>query len=222
MIVAEQKNIEEIKEMIAPYEKILIVGCGACVSFCSAGGAREVDALAETIAAERKEEGRGVKIETATVPRQCSVNFVERIEKKTEQAETILSMGCGVGVQTIAKRFPQKRVLPALNTRFIGAREAEGVWTEMCMACGDCILWRTAGICPVARCAKGLINGPCGGSSNGRCEVSKDIPCAWQEIYHGLKRLNLLRYLKEETPRHKVFIHPDRVVRADLQQQQAT
>lgn len=221
MIIAEQKNLEEIKEMIAPYEKILIVGCGACVSFCSAGGTREVDALAETIAAERKEEGRGVNIETATVPRQCSVKFVERIEKKTEQAETILSMGCGVGVQTIAKRFPTKRVLPALNTRFIGARESEGVWTEMCMACGDCILWRTAGICPVTRCAKGLINGPCGGSSNGHCEVSKDIPCAWQEIYHGLKRLNLLHYLKEDIPKTRVFVHPDRVVRADLQQQQA-
>ena len=221
MIIAEQKNLEEIKEMIAPYEKILIVGCGACVSFCSAGGTREVDALAETIAAERKEEGRAVIIETATVPRQCSVKFVERIEKKTEQAETILSMGCGVGVQTIAKRFPTKRVLPALNTRFIGARESEGVWTEMCMACGDCILWRTAGICPVTRCAKGLINGPCGGSSNGHCEVSKDIPCAWQEIYHGLKRLNLLHYLKEDIPKTRVFVHPDRVVRADLQQQQA-
>ncbi len=221
MIIAEQKNLEEIKEMIAPYEKILIVGCGACVSFCSAGGTREVDALAETIAAERKKEGRGVNIETATVPRQCSVKFVERIEKKTEQAETILSMGCGVGVQTIAKRFPTKRVLPALNTRFLGAKEAEGVWTEMCMACGDCILWRTAGICPVTRCAKGLINGPCGGSSNGHCEVSKDIPCAWQEIYHGLKRLNLLHYLKEDIPKTRVFVHPDRVVRADLQQQQA-
>jgi len=136
MIIAEQKNLEEIKEMIAPYEKILIVGCGACVSFCSAGGTREVDALAETIAAERKEEGRGVIIETAMVPRQCSVKFVERIEKKTEQAETILSMGCGVGVQTIAKRFPTKRVLPALNTRFIGGkrvgrrvdRDVHGVW----------------------------------------------------------------------------------------------
>ena len=220
MIIAEQKDLEEIKEMISPYEKILLVGCGTCVSFCSAGGAKEVDALAEMILADRRKDGRALIVVKSMMPRQCSTKFIERIEKKVETVEAILSMACGAGVQILTKQFPEKRVLPALNTRFIGIREGEGVWAEMCKACGDCILWRTAGICPVTRCSKGLINGPCGGASNGRCEISKEIPCAWQEIYHGLKRFNLLHYLKEESPEKKVFIHPDRVVREDLQSPQ--
>lgn len=219
MIIAEQKNFEEIKEMIAPYNKILLVGCGTCVTVSFAGGTKEVDKLLEKILEEKRAEGSKLVLEKGMMPRQCSTKFIDRIERKIEDAEAVLSMACGVGVQTLAKQFPYKIILPALNTRFIGMRESQGIWTEACKACGDCRLWRTAGICPVARCAKGLINGPCGGSSNGKCEVSNDNPCVWQEIYHGLKRLNLLHYLEEEMPDAKVFVRPGRVVREDLQQQ---
>ena len=130
-------------------------------------------------------------------------------------------MACGAGVQTVAKLFPDQRVFPALNTNFTGMAEEHGVWTELCLACGDCILDRTAGICPVTRCAKGLLNGACGGASEGKCEVSKDFPCAWQEIYHALKRLTLLAYLKEK-PKVKVWpVHPGKVVRKDLREVEA-
>lgn len=211
MIIAKQKDRVEIEQMIAPYNKILIVGCGACMTFCSAGGPEEVEKLAESLISGRKD----LIIDKSMIPRQCSSKFIDRLEDKVQDFEAILSMACGNGVQAVAGRFPDKRVLPALNTQFIGIEKEPGVWAEMCMACGDCILWKTAGICPVTRCAKGLLNGPCGGSQEGRCEISKDIPCAWQEIYHGLKRLGLLDYLKGGTQIKNWPIHPGRLVREE-------
>ena len=212
MIIAKQKDRVEIEQMIAPYNKILIVGCGACMTFCSAGGPEEVEKLAENLISGRE----GLIIDKSMIPRQCSEKFIRRLEDKVQDFEAILSMACGNGVQAVARRFPDKQVLPALNTQFIGIEKEPGVWTEMCIACGDCILWKTAGICPVTRCAKGLLNGPCGGSQEGRCEVSKDIPCAWQEIYHGLKRLNMLHYLKQKPQVKDWPVHPGRVIREDL------
>ncbi|OEU49292.1 MAG: hypothetical protein BA861_10590 [Desulfobacterales bacterium S3730MH5] len=217
MIIAEQKPIAEIEAMVAPYRKILLVGCGTCMSFCSAGGSQEVDKLAETLLSENKD----VVIDKTTIPRQCADKFIGRLEEKVGDCEAILSMACGNGVQAVAGRFPERRVLPALNTRFIGVEKEPGVWTENCMACGDCILWRTGGICPVTRCAKSLLNGACGGASEGMCEVSKDRPCAWQEIYHALKRLNMLHYLKEKPQVKDWPIHPGRVVREDMREIQA-
>lgn len=216
MIIAKQKDLTEIAKMVAPYSRIYVVGCGMCVTYCSAGGPEEVEKLAERLMAGRED----LILEKGMIPRQCSEKFIERLEEKTRDFEAILSLGCGNGVQAVAMRFPDKRVLPALDTQFIGIEKESGVWTEMCMACGDCILWRTAGICPVTRCAKSLLNGPCGGSQEGRCEVSKDIPCAWQEIYYGLKRLGLLDYLKGAVQIKAWRTHPGRLVREEAKLQQ--
>lgn len=217
MIIAKQKDLTEIAKMVAPYSRIYVVGCGMCMTFCSAGGPDQVARLAEDLVADRG----GLAVEKAMIPRQCSTKFIDRLEDKIQDFEAILSMACGNGVQAVAQRFPDKRVLPALDTEFIGVEREPDVWTEMCMACGDCILWRTAGICPVTRCAKSLLNGPCGGSQEGRCEVSKDIPCAWQEIYQGLKRLGLLDCLKGAAQINAWRTHPGRLVRekAKLQQE---
>ncbi|MBW2018796.1 MAG: methylenetetrahydrofolate reductase C-terminal domain-containing protein [Deltaproteobacteria bacterium] len=218
MIIAEQKALTEIEDMVGPYRKILVVGCGTCMTFCSAGGPDEVGQLAEALASGNKD----IVVEKSTIPRQCAVKFIDRLESKVGDYEAILSMACGNGVQAVASRFPNKPVLPALNTQFIGVEAESGIWTETCMACGDCILWRTGGICPVTRCAKGLLNGACGGASEGKCEVSKDRPCAWQEIYHALKRLNMLHYLKEKPQVKDWPIHPGRVVRQDLREVEAS
>lgn len=217
MIIAEQKTLAEIQDMVSPYRKILLAGCGTCTAFCSAGGSEEVDKLADTLLSENKD----IVIDKTTIPRQCATKFIDRLENKVGHCEVILSMACGNGVQAVASRFPDKPVLPALNTQFIGVEKEPGVWTENCMACGDCILWRTGGICPVARCAKSLLNGACGGASEGKCEVSKDRPCAWQEIYHALKRLNMLHYLKEKPQVKDWPVHPGRVVREDLRDVEA-
>jgi hypothetical protein len=172
---------------------------------------------------DRKQKGKAVETLKASTELQCEPESVRPIlEKLANQYDVVLSMACGAGVQTVAKLFPDQRVLPALNTNFTGMAEEHGVWTEVCLACGDCILGKTAGICPVTRCAKGLLNGACGGASEGKCEVSKDRPCAWQEIYHALKRLNMLHYLKEKPQVKDWPIHPGRVVREDLREVQAT
>ena len=159
MIIAEQKTLEEIKEMIASYQKILLVGCGSCMTFCSAGGIQEVEKLAGILISENKD----IIVEKSTIPLQCDERYIDTLEKQVGDCEAVLSMACGNGVQAVASRFPDKPVLPALNTQFIGHQKEPGLWTENCLACGDCILWKTGGICPVTRCPKGLLNGPCGG-----------------------------------------------------------
>lgn len=197
MIVAERKPLQEILDMVLDIKRILILGCGSCVTVCSAGGQKEVKILASAIRMDRKKKGSPVEIIEKTLERQCDPAFLDAIEDDINNCDAVLSMACGAGVQTIAERFPNIRVFPALNTKFIGVTVEPGVWSERCVACGDCILGRTEGICPVTRCAKHLLNGPCGGSKDGKCEISRDIPCAWVLIYNRMKKLNHLKEFKE-------------------------
>ncbi len=198
MIIAERKPLEEIRGMISGYKKILVVGCGTCVTICWAGGEKEVGILSSQLRLASSKEGKELSIVEAVVERQCEKEMViEELRDKMQGVEAILSMACGVGVQTVADVFEEKPVFPALNTTFMGMPEGEGVWTEKCGACGDCMLYWTGGICPVVRCAKGLLNGPCGGTrKGGKCEVDPEKDCAWVLIYNRLKkqgRLDLMR-----------------------------
>ncbi len=215
MIVTEIKPFEEIKDMLKGYNRVLIVGCGSCVTVCLSGGERQVELLASAIRMARKIEGNEVTIGERTILRQCDPEFIDQIKDEASLYEVILSMACGAGVQGIAERLGNI-VLPAMNTTFLGVSDGQGTWVEVCRACGDCILYKTGGICPVARCAKGLINGPCGGSQDGVCEVSKDNPCVWQLIYARLVKLNLLHFLREISPPKTRAVHPRRLVREDL------
>ncbi len=193
MIVAEQKPLDEINRMIAPYEKVLILGCGTCMTVCNAGGEREASFLhhALQVAQARSEDEKHVFSEY-TVKRQCDPEFFDTILGRIEDANAVLSLGCGAGVQAIAERYPNKPVYAGLNTSFLGILEERGVWAEKCAACGSCVLHLSGGICPITRCAKRLLNGPCGGSHEDRCEVRPDRPCAWQLIYKRLKDINQL------------------------------
>jgi len=198
MIIAERKPLEEIRNMLAGYKKILVVGCGTCVTICWAGGEKEVGILSSQLRLASSKDGNELSVMEAVVERQCEKEMVlEELGDKAPGVEAILSLGCGAGVQMMAELFEEKPVLPALNTTFIGMPEKEGLWVEMCGACGDCFLDRTGGICPVVRCAKGLLNGPCGGTrKGGKCEIDPDKDCAWVLIYHRLQkqgRLNLMR-----------------------------
>jgi ferredoxin len=201
MIVAEQKDTKEIIEMLGDdFNNLLIAGCGTCVTVSMAGGEREVNALAEVLKVYYKNKGKKVKIETATVKRQCDFEFLDELEEAVERNDLILSLGCGVGVQHLVERYPDMIVLPGLNTSFYGATTDVGEWSERCIGCGNCVLDKYFGICPVARCAKGLLNGPCGGSQDGKCEVNPDIDCAWELIYQRASRLGKLDELKSFTP----------------------
>lgn len=216
MIVAEIKPFEEIKDILRDYNKVLIVGCGSCVTVCLTGGERQVELLASALRMARKIEGNEIIVGERTILRQCDPEFIDQIKDEATQYDAILSMACGAGVQGIAERLGSIPVLPAMNTSFIGISDGQGKWVEVCAACGDCILWKTGGICPVARCAKSLINGPCGGSQGGLCEVSKDTPCAWQQIYARLVKLNQLHFLKGMSLPKTRPVHPRRLVREDL------
>lgn len=196
MIVGEQKPINEIKEIVAPYKRLLILGCGTCVKTCFAGGEDEVATLASALRLMAKKEGREVKIEEQTVERQCEDEFIQEAAGKITDSDAVLSLACGAGVQALARRFPTTPVLPGVNTTFIGVLESQGLFTEECSGCGDCELAKFGGICPITRCAKKLLNGPCGGSRDGKCEINNDTPCAWQLIIDRLKALGQLDNLK--------------------------
>jgi ferredoxin len=197
MIVANRKPFEEIVEMIKPYNKILLLGCNECVTVCQVGGAKEAAVLASELRMHREKEGQPIEIEEHTPERNCDPEYVETLGPMVNEAEAVLSMACGCGIQFVGEYYKDKSVLPAVNTTFDGVTEEHGVWTERCLGCGTCILDKTCGVCPVARCAKSLFNGPCGGSAGGKCEVSPDTPCAWQLIVDRMKERNMLdKYLE--------------------------
>jgi len=200
MIIAERRPFPEILENIAPYSRVLVLGCRGCVAVCSAGGDREVAILAEAIRLAREREGKPIEVIERTFIRQCDPEYLEPLRELLPQVEAIVSLACGVGVNLIADLYPSARVYPGVDTSFYGANVALGEWVEKCRGCGDCIIDKTAGLCPIARCAKNLLNGPCGGSQGGRCEVRKDMPCVWHMIIERLKERGELERLLEITP----------------------
>ena len=201
MIVAEQKPLEEIWRMISPYQRVLIVGCGTCMTVCDAGGESEVTFLnnALRVAQAKSDEGNHTFSEYV-LKRQCDPEFVEMLKDKIGEVDAILSLGCGIGVQAIAERYPDMPVLPGVNTSFMGMAKEGGVWDERCAACGECRLEETGGICPITRCTKGILNGPCAGTKNGKCEANKDMDCAWVLIYQRLERLQQLDKMRRYYP----------------------
>lgn len=197
MITAERKPLEEIIEYVKPFKRILLLGCNECVTVCAAGGRKEVGLLASGLQMAMLKGGTSIEIREHTLERQCDPEYVEELVSMIDGADAILSMACGCGVQQLAMRFKEKPVFPAVNTTFMGGSLRQGVWDERCQGCGDCLLGITGGICPLARCAKQLMNGPCGGSCDGKCEIGEDVDCAWQLIWERLKALGLQdRYLE--------------------------
>ncbi len=197
MITAVRKPMEEIIASVSSCDRILLVGCNECVSVCSAGGRKEVALLASALQMHFLKQGKTLEIREMTLERQCDPEYVEELVNYMDGADAVLSMACGCGVQTIAARFREKPVFPAVNTTFMGASERQGIWSERCQGCGDCMLGITGGICPIARCSKRLLNGPCGGSTKGKCEIDATIDCAWQLIWDRLKALGLEKRIED-------------------------
>jgi len=199
MIVGERKPISEVKGFIEAYHKVLIVGCGTCATVCFAGGESQVKVLASALRIAFLREGQQKEILEDCVTRQCEPEFVEPLIQRVnvENIDAVLSLACGVGVNFLAERLGDVPVFPGINTKFFGATVEPGVWAEMCAGCGNCILHLTGGICPVARCAKSISNGPCGGSNDGKCEINPEVDCAWALIIERMKKLNTLDQLSE-------------------------
>lgn len=200
MITAEQKPMDEIRMMIAPYQRILVLGCGSCVAECAAGGEKETAALASALRMAARMDDVEVQIDEKTVDRQCVTEFVIQLDPIIHPYDAILSLGCGAGVQAVADMYPEVPIIPGLNTEFLGETKEQGYWAETCVGCGDCMLYHFGGICPLTRCAKQILNGPCGGSVDGRCEVNPDTPCAWQMIIDRLTAFQALDRLEAIYP----------------------
>jgi ferredoxin len=195
--VTKPKPLEEILPNLSKTKKVFLIGCGTCATICHTGGRAEVLAMKEKLEAEGKKVTGWMVIPTACdeLTREALAQNAEAIEA----ADAILVMSCAFGVQTVTM-YSDKPVYPALNTLFVGKEESPGRFIEVCMQCGNCVLATTVGICPLVRCAKSLLNGPCGGSVDGKCEVSPDTPCAWQLIYDRLKALGQLDKMEEIVP----------------------
>lgn len=223
MIVAEKKPFTEIKDLVKDYNKIMILGCGTCVAVCMAGGEKEVGLLAAQLRLAAKMQGKSIEVIEETVTRQCDREYMEPILEKARGCDAVISMACGVGVQMLAELLETVPVYPGVNTRFIGTNEGEGVWVERCLMCGNCVLGETGGICPIAICPKGLVNGPCGGTNRGKCEVDKEKDCAWTLIYHRLEKQGKLDNIRKIFPpkKHGVHVSPLRQVNEAYQHAEA-
>ena len=220
MIVAEQKPLDEIKTMLKGCKKVLAVGCGTCVTVCFAGGRQEVGILSASLRMSTDLDGEAIAVDETMVQRQCEEEYIAPLEADLDEYDAVLSLGCGVGVQSLARQFPGKRILPALNTKFMGYPSEHGVWEERCQGCGNCVLHLTGGICPVSRCPKQLFNGPCGGSQGGICEVDPDTECAWQAICANQLELGLFEEMMKLQPAKDWSTSRDgghrRIVREDI------
>ena len=208
--ITEQKPFEEIEETLGPAARVYLIGCGTCATTCHTGGKAEVIQMKDKLEETGKEVTGWMVIPTA-----CDDLTREALEENAEavgKAEALLVMTCAFGVQTVG-RFTDKPVYPALNTLFIGKEDLPSHFSEVCIQCGNCLLGRTAGICPMTACAKGLVNGPCGGYRDGMCEVDPNRECAWVQIYNRLKELNQLEKLTviEPLKNYSKMAHPRRV-----------
>ncbi|CAO0822996.1 Methylenetetrahydrofolate reductase C-terminal domain-containing protein [Desulfarculales bacterium] len=221
MIVAEWKPIPELLASLKGHKDILLVGCATCVAECAAGGEREVLILAPVLRMGLKGQGQDVNIITKTLERQCEPAFVEELSEIASQVDAIMSLSCGIGIQLVAERFIDLPLYPGVNTTSLAIREQAGLWTARCAACGDCMLGETFGLCPVARCAKSLMNGPCGGTrKNGKCEVDENTECIWCRIVERAEARGRLEDLAKVRPAkdwsHSGHGGPTRMLREDL------
>ncbi len=195
--VTEQKKFEEVLELLGNFRKLYIIGCGTCTTQLHTGGRAEVLEMKKKL----EETGRQVT-GWMVIPTACDELTNEALKessKEISQAEAIVIMSCAYGAQTVSAGI-MKPIIPAVNTLFIGKETGPESMVEWCLQCGDCVIGVTAGLCPVTRCAKSLLNGPCGGSVNGKCEVSPEIPCVWQEIYDRLNALGMLDRIDKIQP----------------------
>jgi len=200
MIVGEQKSLEEVMALLGEAKKVLVVGCGTCVTVCLAGGEKEVGILASSLRMKSKLDDHAMEVDEITVQRQCEWEYLDPLAERMGEYDVILSMACGIGVQAMNEHFADAVTVPGLNTTFLGLPVEQGVWEERCQACGDCVLGLTGGICPIARCSKQLLNGPCGGSQDGVCEIDPDIACAWQLIWERAAKLDRMDVMLEVQP----------------------
>jgi ferredoxin len=198
MIITKKREFQELMENIKNYKSFFLIGCSECASLCSTGGEPEIKAMKEALEAEGKTVTGGVVAKTG-----CQVlgtkTELKKFKDELDKSDCILVMSCGAGAQAAVEIFEDKPVYTTNDSLFLGNMTRFQIFDERCSLCGKCILDKTGGICPITACPKGILNGPCGGCKDGKCEVSPDIKCAWVRIYERMKRLDKLQELCENT-----------------------
>ncbi len=196
MIVAQRKPFAEIAQSVSGFNRVLVAGCGTCVAVCLIGGEKEAGILASQLDMGAQIKGDECTFAVACVERQCDREFLDELAPQVAEHEAVLSLACGAGISFLAERFSDTPVLAGVNTSFIGINDDVGVWGERCRSCRDCLLSLTGGICPQALCPKGMLNGPCGGASEGKCEADPLKDCAWALIWERLENTGRLSNLE--------------------------
>lgn len=198
MIVSQQKPLEELLETLTGITRLFLVGCAKCATVCKSGGEEEVWQMQETLAANGKEVTGYIIIDEVCHMLRTGRDLRSRKEM-VDDAEAILVLACGAGVQSVSS-CTSKRTIAALDTRFLGNIRRFGQFEQKCSLCGECILSQTGGICPVTICPKGLLNGPCGGMDQGKCEIDQESECAWKMIFDRLNEQGAVERLKKTVP----------------------
>jgi ferredoxin len=195
MIITEKKEYKKILENLKGADSIYVVGCGRCATSCSTGGEDQVKEMADALKKDGKKIA-GTYVIEAPCDERLTAKFARSEGPRIKKAEALLVLGCGAGVQTVSD-ISKLPTYPALESVFLGKTKSLGRFYELCVMCGDCALEETGGICPVARCSKHLMNGPCGGSHKGKCEVDPNLDCAWYLIFERLKELGQFDKVKK-------------------------
>lgn len=214
MIISETKPFVQIIDSLKGHTRIFLVGCGECAATCKTGGEPELAKMKEALEAAGKKIVGMCMPSAPCVASQTKAEFAKNM-KSLREAEAILVLACGLGAQSVKDNDRLGlAVLPALNSVFGAVIDAQGNFLEKCSLCGECVLDKTGGICPVTLCPKGLMNGPCGGVSKGKCEVDKDKDCAWVLIYKELEKKGKLKDLRDFRPArdHKKSTRPHKLM----------
>lgn len=204
MIITRKKERADLLAMLQGVRRAALVGCASCAAACQTGGEKELEETKAFL------EAHGIQVLAAVLPEECCHKMLVKRDLKALRGlelDAVVCLACGDGVQTVADNVALP-VYPANDTLFLGQVERVGIFHEYCRMCGDCVLGATGGICPVTRCAKGLVNGPCGGQKNGKCEVNPENDCAWILIYRRLEQLGKLDSLLIPPGQRREHAHP--------------
>ncbi|MBD3406744.1 MAG: 5,10-methylenetetrahydrofolate reductase [Candidatus Lokiarchaeota archaeon] len=197
MIVMELKSKEEILKMLVDHQKVVLFGDTGCAQMCDVGGWLQLEDMEDFLKEHGKEILAKILVEGGICDHRALKEEIESYQEVINQADAILVQACGVATQTLTALLPSLQSFPAADSKFLGDMPKRFHHNEKCSLCGDCILHLTGGICPLTRCSKGIMNGPCGGSMDGKCERDADTDCAWQLIYDRLKELDKLENIQK-------------------------
>lgn len=195
MIITRQKDITDILYAIKN-GPVFLIGCSECATVCHTGGEEEILSMKEKLEKENIKV-TGWEILDPACHFLNDKRLLKNHESEIKNAKKILVLACGNGVQTVSEILDYSEVSSGTDTLFLGEIKRLGDFQKRCSLCGDCIQDLFFGLCPISRCPKEMLNGPCGGSIEGKCEINSDLDCIWDTLIVRFKEKGQLYKLKE-------------------------